>query len=69
MQAAHTPNIDKLAKLSHIGMVGTIPEGFSPGSDVANLSVLGYDPAVYYTGRSPLEAVSMGIALLDRIWP
>ncbi len=63
LQAAHTPNIDKLAKLSHIGMVGTIPEGFSPGSDVANLSVLGYDPAVYYTGRSPLEAVSMGIAL------
>jgi len=66
LQVAHTPNIDKLAKLSHIGMVATIPEGFSPGSDVANLSVLGYDPAIYYTGRSPLEAVSMGIALGDQ---
>lgn len=66
LQVAHTPNIDKLAKLSLTGMVRTIPEGFSPGSDVANLSVLGYDPAVYYTGRSPLEAVSMGIALGDQ---
>jgi len=55
--------MDKLARLGKTGMVKNVPEGFSPASDVANLSVMGYDPAVYYTGRSPLEAVSMGIEL------
>lgn len=65
LQAANTPNIDKLAQLSHVGMVKTIPDQFPPGSDVANLSVLGYDPQKYYTGRSPLEAVSMGVELAD----
>jgi 2,3-bisphosphoglycerate-independent phosphoglycerate mutase len=65
LQFARTPNMDKLAKSSVIGKAATIPEGFPPGSDVANLSVLGYDPAVYYTGRSPLEAVSMGVNLQD----
>ncbi len=65
LQYAHTPNIDTLARSSQIGLVATIPEGFPPGSDVANLSVLGYDPRVYYTGRSPLEAVSMGVELAD----
>lgn len=63
LQYAHTPNMDHLAATSIIGMVQTIPEGFTPGSDVANLSVMGYDPRKYYTGRSPLEAVSMGVEL------
>ena len=63
LQAASTPNLDRLAMLGQVGMVSTVPEGFPPGSDVANLSVLGYDPRKYYTGRSPLEAASMGVAL------
>ncbi|MDD3270406.1 MAG: cofactor-independent phosphoglycerate mutase [Syntrophomonadaceae bacterium] len=63
LQYACTPNMDRLAKQSIIGRVATIPAGFPPGSDVANLSVMGYDPAIYYTGRSPLEAVSMGVEL------
>ncbi len=63
LQYAQTPNMDLLAPSSEIGMVRTIPDGFPPGSDVANLSVLGYAPQKYYTGRSPLEAVSMGVDL------
>jgi 2,3-bisphosphoglycerate-independent phosphoglycerate mutase len=63
LQAARTPNLDQLATLGQVGMVHTVPEGFPPGSDVANLSVLGYDPRKYYTGRSPLEAASIGVAL------
>jgi 2,3-bisphosphoglycerate-independent phosphoglycerate mutase len=63
LQAASTPNLDRLATLGQVGMVHTIPEGFPPGSDVANLSVLGYDPRKHYTGRSPLEAASMGVEL------
>ena len=62
LEAAHTPNMDKIAS-GHIGMARTIPEGMEPGSDVANLSLLGYDPRIYHTGRSPLEAASMGIKL------
>ncbi len=65
LQYARTPNIDALAQLSRIGMVSTIPANFPPGSDVANLSVLGYEPSRYYSGRSPLEAVSMGVELAD----
>lgn len=65
LQYANTPFIDNLAKNSIIGNVKTIPEGFMPGSDVANLSVMGYDPKIYYTGRSPLEAISMGVKLSD----
>lgn len=65
LQYASTPNIDALAKDSRIGLVSTIPGSFPPGSDVANLSVLGYDPNLYYSGRSPLEAVSMGVELAD----
>ena len=61
MEAAHTPNMDRLAKESEIGMVQTVPEGMAPGSDTANLSVIGYDPKEYYTGRSPLEALSIGV--------
>ncbi len=63
LQFAQTPNMDRIAPLAEIGMVRTIPSGFPPGSDVANLSVLGYAPEKYYTGRSPLEAVSMGVDL------
>jgi 2,3-bisphosphoglycerate-independent phosphoglycerate mutase len=58
--------MDKLAREGQRGVVNTIPEGFSPGSDVANLGILGYDPAKYYSGRAPLEAVSMGVELDDR---
>ena len=60
LEAARTVNMDSLAKLSEIGMVRTVPEGMAPGSDTANLSVIGYDPKEYYTGRSPLEALSFG---------
>ena len=63
LQAAKTPNLDLLATLGQFGMVHTVPEGFPPGSDVANLSVMGYDPKKYYTGRSPLEAASIGVEL------
>lgn len=63
MQAAKKPNIDFLFKKSQIGLVNNVPENLSPGSDVANLSAMGYDPQKCYTGRSPLEAVSMGIDL------
>src|SRR3972149_6313225 len=63
LQKAFTPNMDKLAKDGMMGMVRTIPKGFHPGSDVANLSIMGYNPADYYSGRAPLEAASMGIEL------
>lgn len=63
LSAAHTPAMDALAKISEIGLVHTIPEGMKPGSDTANLSVLGYDPKKYYTGRSPLEALSIGVPM------
>ena len=62
---ADTPNMDRLSRLSEIGMVHTIPEGMKPGSDTANLSVLGYDPEIYYSGRSPLEALSIGVPMKD----
>ncbi len=63
LQAARKPHIDSLARRGELGMVKTVPDGLPPASDVANLSVMGYDPAAYYTGRSPIEAVSMGIDL------
>lgn len=63
LQVAKTPNLDYMAKRGTLGLARTVPPGFSPGSDVANLSVFGYDPQTCYTGRSPLEAASMGIAL------
>ena len=65
LQAADTPNMDALSKLSEIGMVHTVPDGMAPGSDTANLSVLGYDPKIYYSGRSPLEALSIGVPMKD----
>lgn len=63
LQAANTPYLDQIATRGEVGMVHTIPEGYSPGSDVANLTVMGYDPRAYYTGRSPLEAASIGVEL------
>ena len=61
MGTAHKPNMDRLAGISEVGLVKTVIDTLKPGSDVANLSVLGYDPSVYYSGRSPLEAGSIGI--------
>jgi len=65
LEYAKKTNIDSLAKNAEVGMVKTVPDGIAPGSDVANLSVMGFDPKEYYTGRSPLEAVSMGLDLSD----
>jgi 2,3-bisphosphoglycerate-independent phosphoglycerate mutase len=63
LEAARTPNMDWLAVRGAFGLAHVIPKGFPPGSDVGNMSIMGYDPAVYHTGRSPLEAASMGVAL------
>lgn len=65
LEYAKTPTLDMLSKKSEIGLVHTIPEGMNPGSDTANLSVLGYDPKIYYSGRSPLEALSIGVPMID----
>jgi 2,3-bisphosphoglycerate-independent phosphoglycerate mutase len=65
LAAAKTPFMDTLSEKAEIGCVNTIPEGMNPGSDTANLSVLGYDPVKYYSGRSPLEALSIGIPMKD----
>ena len=63
LEAARTSNLDRLAEIGSLGIVQTIPAGMEPGSDVANMSLLGYDPAVYHTGRGPLEAASIGVRL------
>ena len=65
LEQAKTPKLDILSKKSRLGMVRTIPEGMSPGSDTANLSVLGFDPRKYYSGRSPLEALNIGAPMAD----
>lgn len=65
LDVAKKINIDSLAKSSFMGLVTSIPDGMKPGSDVANLAILGYDPKKCYTGRSPLEAGSIGIDMLD----
>jgi len=65
LECANTPNLDRLSKISEVGMVHTIPDGMKPGSDTANLSVIGYDPKIYYSGRSPLEALSIGVPMDD----
>lgn len=65
LEAADTPNMDALAKTAQVGLIKTVADGLKPGSDVANLSVLGYDPMECYTGRSPLEAGSIGIDMKD----
>src|SRR5512133_1025687 len=63
LECALTPFLDQIAAEGTLGLVDTIPKGFTPGSDVANLSVLGYNPEETYTGRGPLEAASIGINL------
>lgn len=63
LEKAHKPNLDRLASLGEMGLATTVPSNLPPGSDVANLAVFGYDPQKYYTGRSPLEALSMGVKL------
>ena len=65
LEAAHTPVMDTQAKVSEIGMTDMVPKGMAPGSDTANLAVMGYDPKKYYTGRSPLEALSIGVDMAD----
>ena len=65
LMAAYTPMMDELSGVSEIGMAKMIPEGMKPGSDTANLAVLGYDPKIYYSGRSPLEALSIGVPMKD----
>lgn len=65
LQYAQTPTMDELAGKGIIGTVKTVPEGMKPGSDVANLAVMGYDPALFYSGRSPLEALSVGVDMQD----
>lgn len=65
LSVANNPNMDELARHGELGLVKTVADHLSPGSDVANLSVLGYDPDIYYTGRSPLEALSIGVDLKD----
>lgn len=66
LEAARTANMDRLAEKAEIGMVRTVPDGMAPGSDTANLSVIGYDPKKYYSGRSPLEALSIGAEMGDK---
>ena len=65
LEAAETPVMDELARVSELGMALMVPEGMAPGSDTANLSVMGYDPKIFYTGRSPLEALSIGVKMED----
>ena len=65
MEAARKPAMDALAAVSEIGLVRTVPDGMAPGSDVANLTMMGYDTRACYTGRSPLEAANIGIDLAD----
>jgi 2,3-bisphosphoglycerate-independent phosphoglycerate mutase len=65
LEAAHLPTFAALARRAEVGRAATIPEGFPPGSDVGNMSILGYDPARYHTGRAPIEAAAMGLRLAD----
>lgn len=65
LEVAETPFLDELSKKSELGLSHTIPDGMKPGSDTANLAVLGYNPKDYYTGRSPLEALSIGVPMKD----
>ena len=65
LELAKKPNMDELASKGEVGLISTVDEGFKPGSDIANLSVMGYDPRTCYTGRSPLEALSIGVKVGD----
>ncbi len=68
LQAADTPNMDAIARAGRLGLVSTVPPGFESGSDVATMSLLGYDPAIYHTGRAPLEAAAQRIPLAPTDW-
>lgn len=70
LEAAHTPHLDELAKTGLAGLCRTVPEGLPPGSDIANMSLLGFDPRVHHTGRGPIEAAAQGLALApeDLVW-
>src|SRR5476651_572607 len=68
LQAAHTPNMDRIAQMGLVGRTDNVPPGLTPASDVATLSLFGYDPLVVYTGRAPLETASMGLKLSPSDW-
>src|SRR5258705_12116961 len=68
IEAAHTPNMDRIALQGRQGTARTVPDGFESGSDVATMCLLGYDPAVYHTGRAPLEAAAQQIPLSPTDW-
>ena len=68
LQAAQIPNMDKISTEGRQGIVRTVPEGMEPGSDVAQMSLLGYDPMRYYSGRAPIEAVALNIELAPTDW-
>jgi 2,3-bisphosphoglycerate-independent phosphoglycerate mutase len=68
LEAANTPNMDKISQRGRLGIVRTVPEGMEPGSDVAQMSLLGYDPRKYYTGRAPIEAVARNVQLAPDDW-
>jgi 2,3-bisphosphoglycerate-independent phosphoglycerate mutase len=68
LEAANTPNMDRIAAAGQIGLVRTVPDGFESGSDVATMSLLGYDPKIYHTGRAPLEAAARRIPLSPTDW-
>ena len=69
LQAARIPHLDGLARRGELGLARTIPPGKEPGSDIANLAIMGYDPERYHTGRAPLEAAALGVDLGPRRWP
>src|SRR5207247_2755877 len=68
LQAARKPNMDRVAQLGLVGRTNNVPQALTPASDVATLSLFGYDPLVVYTGRAPLEAAAMGIKLGPNDW-
>src|SRR5438552_13959001 len=68
LQAAHKPNMDRLARTGLVGLSNNVPAGLTPASDVATLSLFGYEPLVVYTGRAPLEAVAMRVPLGPNDW-
>src|SRR5437773_6706058 len=68
LQAAHKPNMDRIARTGVVGRANNVPASLTPASDVATLSLFGYDPLQVYTGRAPLEAVAMGIKLKSHDW-
>src|SRR5947199_8652626 len=68
LQAARTPNMDRIARAGAVGLANNVPASLTPASDVATLSLFGYDPLVVYTGRAPLEAAAMGVALGPGDW-